>query len=135
MNEAPQAQNQGMPDLSSAISKIMEHPELISMVASVLGNDSAAESPSAEENAASTADAPSQPTSAPPSPPPEILSTLAPMLSRISALGSGGTSDKNGFRHEALLCALKPYLNSSRVGAIDYIIKISKMSSLIQGLK
>ncbi len=117
--------NPQIPDLSGAISKIMEHPELLSMVASVLGEQKAESGDSAEG-------VPVSQESTPPSPPPEVISTLAPMLSRLSALGTGGVAK---FKHEQLLCALKPYLSSSRCDAIDYIIKISQMSSLVKGLK
>ncbi len=137
MNSAGDAQIQGMPDLSAAISKIMEHPELISMAAAVLGNTSAeAESSedSSEGHDSGSTSVSSEP-AASASPPSELISTLAPMLSKLSALGSNGATDKKSFRHEALLCALRPYLSQSRVEAIDYIIKISKMSALIQGLK
>ncbi len=122
-------------DLSGAISKIMEHPELISMVASVLGKDSAqsADTSAPPQQASDTEEAAS--VSAAPSPPPEILSTLMPIISKLSALGEiGGKSGASGFRHEQLLCALKPYLSHSRCDAIDYMIKISKMSVLLKGL-
>ncbi len=132
MNASPDTQAQGMPDLSSAISKIMEHPELISMVASVLGNDGAQSAQSDSEGGDTASGAVSAEAAF--VPPPEVISTLAPVLSKISAL-SGGASGSRSFKHEALLCALKPYLSRSRVDAIDYIVKISKMSSLIQGLK
>ncbi len=133
MNSAAETPIQDIPDISSAIGKIMEHPELISMVASVLGKDSTEKSNS--DNNGDTAVAEDTQASVSPSPPPEVISTLMPMLSKISALGGGDVIGKKSFKHEALLCALKPYLSSSRVEAIDYIIKISKMSSLIQGLK
>ncbi len=119
-----------IPDLSGAISKIMEHPELLSMVASVLGEPSADNREMSEQTKESEQ---SVAASAPPTPPPpEVISTLAPMLSRLNALGSGGVAK---FKHEQLLCALKPYLSSSRCDAIDYIIKFSQMSSLLKGFK
>ncbi len=133
MNSAPETPSGGIPDLSSAISKIMEHPELISMVASVLGNDSDKSESTVTDN--STEIPSNEKVSASLNPTPEVISTLVPMLSKITALGSGEAISKKSFKHEALLCALKPYLSSSRVEAIDYIIKVSKMSSLIQGLK
>ncbi len=133
MNSAPETPSGGIPDLSSAINKIMEHPELISMVASVLGNDSdKADNPRADSSTETPTDTEA---SVSPKPTPEVISALVPMLSKITALGNGEAISKKSFKHEALLCALKPYLSTSRVEAIDYIIKISKMSSLIQGLK
>ncbi len=111
----------GMPDLSGAISKIMEHPELLSMVASVLGEQ---KGENADEPKIETAD------SSPPSaPPPDMLASVMPVISRLSSIGSGGSC-----RHEQLLCALKPYISPSRSEAIDYIIKISKMSTLLKGI-
>ncbi len=112
-------------DLSGAIGKIMEHPELISMVSSILGDtQEGAQKPPSEQSSAE----------APPSVPaevPESIATLMPMLSKISSLGSGGKP----YKHEALLCALKPYLCATRCEAIDYIIKISKMTSLVRDFK
>ncbi len=117
------------PDISTAISKIMEHPELISMVASVL------EEPKNAENVSDPPEA--APTSAEkiPTPPPDMLASLMPMISKLSSLGKQGDNSSSGIGHEQLLCALKPYLSRSRSEAIDYIIKISKMSSLLKGLK
>ncbi len=126
--------NTSIPDLSSAISKIMEHPELISMVASVLGETAKAESaaPVAETVSADvqgTAEA-----AVPISVPTDMLSSVMPLVSKLSALSSP-QKGSSGFKHEQLLCALKPYLSSSRSDAVDYIIKISKMSTLLKGIK
>ncbi len=126
--------NTSLPDLSSAISKIMEHPELISMVASVLGEPTKTESAAPAAETVSTDVQGTAENAVPISVPTDMLSSVMPLVSKLSALSSpqnGGS----GFKHEQLLCALKPYLSSSRGDAVDYIIKISKMSTLLKGIK
>ena len=105
----------------------MEHPELISMVASALGSKGDGEEkkdgqddsalPVISDAAASSQTAPS-------------VATLAPMLEKLRSLGA---SDKKGSagKHEQLLCALKPYLCDSRRDAVDFILKISQLSGLM----
>ena len=113
-------------NISAAVGKLLEHPELISMVASVLGGEA---SPSAQD--VSTEEQPSDesiPVEAQIKDTPELLSSVMPLLSKLTGSGSP-------CRHEALLCALKPYVSQSRCEAIDYILKISRMSSLVKGLK
>ncbi len=114
--------------ISEAVNKLMAHPELISAVASALGGmQGGAPSPPPTERTADTEETvQSSPTV---SAAPDIQASLSPLLSKLTSQ-SGGV-----FRHEALLCALKPYLSPSRKEAIEYIIKISKMSNLVKGLK
>ena len=125
-----------IPDISSAgisdaISKLMEHPELISMVASALSGNSPQEPQSAaasEEESAESAE-----TSAESSPPHDAISSVMPMISKLSSISEkGGGIDK---KHEQLLCALKLYVSPARRDAIDYILKFSQMSSLFKALK
>lgn len=114
-------------NISAAVGKLLEHPELISMVASVLGGTSPPPSepvdPIGEANDGDSVSVGAQVKDAP-----DIMASLIPMLSKL-ACGGGSC------RHEALLCALKPYVSASRCEAIDYILKISRMSSLVKGLK
>ena len=117
--------------ISDAISRIMEHPELISMVASALGGKSDGENKKSNDNDSSLpvmAEAASDSGSAP------TVAAIAPMLEKLRSLGS---SDKRGAsgRHEQLLCALKPYLCDSRRDAVDFILKISQLSGLMGLLK
>ena len=120
--------------ISGAISKLMEHPELISMVASAL------EKSSPEENPSKVADSPKD-TEAITSDSPQlqhtdVLTSLIPMLSKMTApTKEGNGSHGSNIPHAQLLCALKPYVSESRRSAIDYVLKISQMSALIGVIK
>ena len=121
--------------ISSAIGKIMEHPELISMVASALGgNAGKSDAVSAE---VTEADSQSEVQTAPPSslPSTDAVTTLLPLLKGLSLGGGSKDSGKSGFRHEPLLRALKPYVSHSRGQAIDYILRISQISGLLGKLR
>lgn len=114
-------------NISAAISKLLEHPELLSMAASALGVDNTSKtSTEASETVQSTSTDSKSDTSKDASS--DIMASIMPLLSGLSA--NGGS-----FKHEPLLRALKPYLSESRREAIEYIIKISRMSSLVKGLK
>lgn len=114
-------QEGGSPSLSDAIDQILAHPEVISMVASVLNAPRPADPGEAEAR-----QEPAQ-TSAPPS-----SDALAPVLSRLSQLTAspGGESRTRS----DLLCALKPYLSPGRREAIDYMIRISQITDLMKHL-
>ncbi len=127
-------QNKSAPEingdaLSGAVSKLLEHPELISMVASALGGagvgETGAKATPSSAPAASTQNEPAP--AAMPSISPDAIATLMPMLGKLSSIGSESTE----FKHEPLLCALKPYLNKQRCETVDYIIRLSKLSSII----
>jgi hypothetical protein len=140
MSEEQKSPPIAIPDLSEAIGKIMEHHELISMVASVLGGTPPSQgdqnsnpSPPAPQVEASKTTESAPASSAPPA---DIMASIAPMLSRLSTIGSQSNKDIGlDAKHRQLLCALKPYLSDSRKSAIDYILKISQMSGLLKGLK
>ena len=140
MSEEQRSTEVAIPDLSEAIGKIMEHPELISMVASVLGGTPPSQgdqnsnpSPPAPQVEASKATESAPVSGAPPA---DIMASIAPMLSRLSTIGSQSNKDIGlDAKHRQLLCALKPYLSDSRKSAIDYILKISQMSGLLKGLR
>ena len=109
--------------ISAAIDKLMANPQIINMVASALGGASApspsqGEDGSSEEAAVKAAAAPQ-------------IDKILPLIGKLS----NAQSDKSTFKHEQLLCAIKPYLSSSRCEAIDQIIRISKMSAIIGQLK
>lgn len=121
--------------LSGAMEKLLAHPELISMVASALKSQDLP-SPTADKSSteASSGDEPSisvgaQDTAA--SSNADLTSALLPMLSKLGNLKSTPQSSP----HSALLCALKPYVSPARREAIDYFLKFSQMSTLINGLK
>ena len=109
--------------ISAAIDKLMANPQIINMVASALGGASApspsqGEDGSSEEAAVKAAAAPQ-------------IDKILPLIGKLS----NAQSDKSTFKHEQLLCAIKPYLSSSRCEAIDQRIRISKMSAIIGQLK
>lgn len=115
------------PALSDAIEKIMANPELISMVASVLGK----ESPSRNEPKSETV---SEPTAPAAKELPELVGTLAPLLSGFKKDGgaTGGGAKSNS---ACLLRALKPYLSQGRRDAVDYMIRISEFSEILKRLQ
>lgn len=128
------------PSLSDAISRLMENPEIISTVASALGNISAAKTAPAEEPAKEGA-ATAASTSAEPMPEGDLsslVSSLAPIMSGISGLGGNRSTQHSDLhasdlqKREELLCALKPYVSEGRRDAIDYIIRISRVSELLK---
>ena len=134
--------------ISNAISRLLEHPELISMVASTIGmpapsfaqkseiqnmsSDSGgvdmATSTSSQETDKDTGAATVPAISG------EVLSSVMPMLSKLSTVKNDVAHSKGG-RHEALLCALKPYLSEGRSQAVDYIIKLSQVSEILGKLR
>lgn len=115
-------------NISAAINKLLEHPELLSMAASALGVSTPATA-TAEASAVTAESTTSEGIESPTKNiSPDIMASIMPMLSKLSE--NGGS-----FKHEPLLRALKPYLSDSRREAIEYIIKISRMSSLVKGLK
>ena len=126
-------QSGGMPSLSDAIEKLMANPEIISMVASALGNSATKEDTNNGEG--EEAKAVSIPT-----PPPDvgsIISALSPLLSGVQKSGSGKNhegSDASKNR-EALLYALRPYISQGRREAIDYILQLSRITELLKQTK
>ena len=117
--------------ISGAINKILEHPELIGMIGSMLKSPP----PSVEVGAELPAGEISTPTEAAPSAAAggtDILATLAPMLSRLQ--GSAGGSSRKDDKRECLLIALKPYLSKERCEAIDQMLKISRISDIFKNM-
>lgn len=117
--------------LSDAINMLMENPQIISSVAAALGNmsqnsDNAAASYRKEEEAPSDTPAASDLSS--------LISSLTPLMS--DAIGgrshSSPAKKTESGQREALLYALKPYVSQSRQEAIDYIIRISRMSEVLK---
>ena len=114
--------------ISGAISKILEHPELIGMIGSMLTSSKPTEEiPKDAPKEEATAAEVSQPAASGA----DMLASLAPMLSRLQ--GSSGISHKDDKR-ECLLCALKPYLSKERCEAIDQMLKISRISDVFKNM-
>ena len=145
MEQNANAANAGMPSVSDAIEKIMAHPELISMVASVLGapTASAKESDSIDDSQGqevAVADAKAESTEAVGVSTPvtsnsssDWMATLAPLLSTLGG-GKGGKGKLPDDPRSCLLRALKPYVSQGRKEAIDYMIRLAELSDLIKHL-
>ena len=129
MNEPDIARETNTPPIddahiSGAINKILEHPELIGMIGSMLKTSPPADAPA--ENAVATDAAPTSQGGA------DILASLAPMLSRLQS--SGAALPHKDDRRECLLLALKPYLSRERCDAIDQMLRISRISDVFKNM-
>ena len=130
----------GISGLSEAIGKLMEHPEILSMAASVLGQDlpteADKESPPSkkEQNEDSRSDASTANTAKPEALSADLAGALAPILSRIR--GSGHKDGAHSLHHTtALLIALKPYLSAPRCEQIDRLVELSKLGAVFENLR
>ena len=126
MNESNFDLSSISPDvLSGAISKISEHPELISMVANALGRGSDG---GAVQSASQTT---GQPTQASPQSS-ELASLIGSIAPVMSALGGKRKRDPREEHRDALLCALKPYLSEDRRQMVDRIMKLGQLGDLLK---
>ena len=119
--------------ISAAIDKILANPELISMVASALGGASPIKKEVASNTDPATAEHETKgENKAINEKSGDILSTLAPILSSLQgkSLSHSAANDKRA----CLLNALKPYLCHERCEAIDYMIKLTKISELLKNI-
>ena len=130
-------------DISGAIAKLREHPEIISAVASALSEASSASEPSESKDKPITSVSNPEPLPAAPTPGipieriSEVMATLAPMLSEISGKSSLPKEIK-GSREDhryALLCALRPYLSRERREVVDQFLKFGKIGELLKKMK
>ena len=151
---SPQLDNTGTPSLSDAINKLMANPEIISMVASSLGDiapppignevkeekEKTTSPPVETEQASLLPSAPPQNQTASPDLG-ELIKGLSPMMSMLRGSAGGGRSNerreerREADKREALLCALKPYVSDGRREAIDYIIRISQVSDILKNIQ
>lgn len=144
----------GAPDLSTALNALLSDSQLMSRISGIVNGVS-------EQTDATASAAPHESEPPPPPPPgnaasvgtglgsllsnpdvmeklPEVMATIAPML-RGGGDKKDADSDKNGHsctssKRIALLCALKPYLSPRRCEAIDYIIKLDRIGSLLHNI-
>lgn len=134
------------PAISQAINKIMENPELISMVANALKNSQgasgelSAEKPSDGKGSESTEKVESVFAEGIPPNLGEMVGSLVPLLSGLDASRQRGQQNlEKKEPHSAkcrndLLCALKPYVSAGRQEAINYIIRITELSDMLKRL-
>lgn len=113
------------PELEGALNRILEHPEILSAVASAFGKSSQ-EAPSSSDDSRSP---PAQKAATDPSSSLGTLSSLAPLLSGLGK-ESKGSPDREDSR-SCLLIALKPYVNEHRRQAIDTMLRFSQISELL----
>jgi len=132
---------QSAPNLSDAIEKLMAHPEIIQMAASVMGTskqgigaDEASVPQEAPQEAKKQAEIHGEESTRDTGFPamasgrmPELLQLALPLLSGGKRIG--GRSNALS-RSTALLIALKPYLSPSRCGTVDKIIQMSRLGAL-----
>ena len=131
----------GASQLGDIIGKLTADPELMGRIFSVLGREKSI-SQKAEESTPTTKTSSVSSVTAPPSHSditsklPEIMATLAPMLS-----GEGEASkvleavkkiEKHDDRRSCLLRAIKPYVSRGRGEAIDYMIRIAGITEILK---
>ena len=125
MEEKERATTTGNDAFSSAISGILNNPEMMSMISSMAEQLKGADRERQDATAHGDEEI-SHPASAEPQ---GALGTLAPLL----AQGLGKLSHEDDERSR-LLRALKPYLSQNRCEAIEHIIKFSKISDVLKNL-
>ena len=129
---AEESANGKVPDLSSILGELLANQELMSKISNITAPDSISEKETHEAH-------PSTPTIDGLLSDPNILSKLPEVISVIKPIigNSSSSNDHNSptDKRLGLLIAMKPYLNSRRCEAIDYIAKMSKISDTIKGLK
>ena len=127
------AQETPTPPLGDVINTLLQNPAVLSAISSLRQNPKGTETPTAvaEEAPLPKVEAPPMETSgAVEDKIPEIVNTIAPLLSASRKSSSAPHSD----RRSALLCALKPYLCRERCDAIDTMLKIGSLTELLKNL-
>ena len=127
--------------ISGAISKILENPELVGMLGSMLSASKPAahteekseenSNKRAEDNTSASANE-KQENSTVSAANSDMLATLAPMLSRLGS--AAHSAPKKEDSRECLLIALKPYLSKERCEAIDQMLKIGRITELLKNM-
>lgn len=126
MDEKDKSPKDDSDAFSSALNGILSNPDMMSMISSM-----------AEKLKGDSAQAlPSQPTEAQPVAASPAAPDLSGAIGALAPLLSGGLSGALGADDDraCLLRALKPYMSRGRCEAIDHIIKISKISSILKKL-
>ena len=121
---------EGGDGFSAVLNGILSNPDMMAMISSMAGklkeSGSSADSADTVNAAAESTTPAAEPSS---SRLPDVVSTLAPLLSGDKIKPSKHDSDR-----ACLLRALKPYLSPGRSEAIDYIIKFSSIADLLKNL-
>ena len=109
------------PDLSKIVEVIMQNPELITTISSLITSSSDSTEVHADDNAEATREAPSS----------EAVASPINAQAKASATPTEPHSARSPRRE--LLGALKPYLSENRRAAIDSMITISDVLSMMKG--
>ncbi len=138
MEEKETTVQNGNDSFSAALDGILSNPEMMSMISSMASKlkngDLSNAPPPTETSGSEAANSPQESTQsveagASTQKLPDMLTTLAPLLSSELTKGSRQNDDRT-----CLLRALKPYLSSGRSEAVEYIIKISRLTDILKNL-
>lgn len=120
----------GVPDVGTAIERLLANPDLLASVASAIGIGGP---PAASENTPAKESLPRENTPISPAPlasPGESVAAFAPLLSALSGREAAGKDDPRA----CLLRALKPYVSRGRAEAIDTIVSLSRISDALKSV-
>ena len=109
------------PDLSKIVEVIMQNPELITTITSLIASSSSSTEDQATNDAPETTEAP------------KIESSATPLTAQVKASATLSEPQSARSPRRELLGALKPYLSESRRAAIDSMISISDVLSMMKG--
>ena len=126
------SENEGGTQLSDMIDKLLARPDIINMVASAVGkqqNGGGDEKKVKEQPPPDMSDGISPNSSLP-----ELVSAIAPAIAALGGYAQKKPQSEKLCRRDGLLCALKPYLCRERCDAIDYMIKLGKISELLKNM-
>ena len=115
--------------ISNAIGQISQHPEILSVIGSVLGGQTGGGEPSSVEQDAPVSSFVTEGRTQGSS---DMLGAFAPIL---SAFGGNAKKSPRDAHRDALLCALKPYLNDGRQHFIDSVMQLSRFGDILKLIK
>lgn len=114
-------------DLAAVVEQLMNNKEARELI-DKLKNSSSENDTASENNSASATDVPPPLDSQLVEQLPAVLSALSPLIETNNKVNSshGGTAARN-----ALLGALRPYLNDSRRALVERIMQLSRITDLV----
>ena len=117
---------------SEGLEKLLASPELLRTIASLTGG-SAAPDKTAEDGLARTLADPALMAKLP-----EVMAMLRPMMQENAhpeAASVPSAPKPQGTHRDELLLALKPFLSPERAAAIDLLLKLGRLGSVLNALK
>lgn len=125
--------NSNSHDISGILGELLSNKELMSKISEIAGNTKPQENTNTETTPTSAVSIDSLLSN------PDMMAKLPEVISAIKPLMSGTKSDEKKSpqfdKRMGLLMAMKPYLSPKRCEAIDYIVRMSKLSETVKGLK